>query len=225
MKIQRAFFSGLMTLTVSTIAAGAAQVYNFSAVAGASMQFNGSSSSFQFDNNGSGNQWWITSEGSGTGALALQGQFIGGPWSIGAINVNGSEQTASVGLQSASLQISDGHGNLATANLIWGVIDTVSSAGGINAGLTVNLSDLSYSGPNTDLSSVFSSSAGVLTLSFQFDPSMTLTDLTSGSGPYNTSFSGSLTPTPEPGPVILVGLGLLAFGIRAICGRTASVRS
>jgi hypothetical protein len=217
MKISKTCFSIALALTLTTAMVHAAEVFSYSDVAGASIQFNGSASTFQFDNNPSnGNQWSITGESGGTGsAMNLLGAFSGGPWTIGPITTSLGVETANVNTSpSAMLTINDGAGHSATANVVWGQIYTYLGAGGINANLAVNLSNLSYSGANVDLLNFFSAPAGELNLTFQFSPAMTLSQLTAGTGPYTTSFSGSLTPVPEPGALAICSLGFALLARR-----------
>jgi hypothetical protein len=216
MKITKCSLSIVLVLSLASMA-HAIQIYNFSSLPGASIQFNGTSSDFLFNSLADGTQWWITGESGqpGGSVLTLKGWFTGGPWSYGSIS-GVSDQSAPVSTSPAMLKIDDGTGTLATANVTWGVVST-SPTGGLNAGLTVNLFDLSYTGLNVDLRSFFSNPSGELNLSFQYDPAMSLTQLTQGSGPYTTSFSGTLTPVPEPGSVLLLGLGFFALlGRRAL---------
>jgi len=208
MKTQKMSLSIVLALTLATATSYATVIFNFSDVAGSSIQFNGAASSFQFDNNVSnGHQWWITSESGGiNSALALQGSFGGGPWSYGPITVNGADEYAAV-TQPAVLTINDGAGHLATANVAWVEVTTSQGIGGLNANLIVNLSNLAYAGANVDLLNFFSAPAGELSVSFQYNPAMSLTQLTTGTGPYLTSYSGSLTTVPEPGTMLLASLG------------------
>jgi hypothetical protein len=217
MNSKRAVFSAVAAFTFSFAVAQGGEVLDFSALVGAGIQFNGTASSFQFNNNAGGNQWQITLESGGTGsALGLVGRFNGGPWSYGPITTSGFDETANVNLlPTATFTITDGGGNLATANVTWGQVSTYRSIGGLNASLSVNLSSLSYSGSNPDLLTFFSAGAGQANVSFQFNPSQDLNALTSGAGPYTTSFSGSLAVVPEPTSALLFGLGLALFGFRS----------
>ncbi len=214
MKIQKPCFSVVLALTLTTAMVQGVEIFNFNNLNAAAIQFNGSASSFQF-NPSSGFQWSITSESGGTGdATGLQGFFSGGPWVYGAITSVSGIQYATVTTTSGTLTINDGAGYLATANVDWLQVLTSGGAGYLNVSAAVNLSDLSYSGANTDLLSFFSAPAGILDLSFTFNPVKQLSDLTSGSGPYTTSYSGSLTAVPEPGTLGICALGFVLLGRR-----------
>jgi PEP-CTERM motif len=188
---------------------------NFSVNTGATLQFNGTNDSFQFNPSTNGYQWHITQETGGTSALGLNGSFLNGPFSYGPITSTGSGltlvQQATVTGPLASLEISDGTGFLTgTVNLI-NIATFATSSGGVNANLTVNLTGVTYSGSNPDLQVVKAEQPGTLDLSFQFSPGKTLTQLSTGTGPYVTSFSGSLAVVPEPSTLALTGLGGLVL--------------
>ena len=213
MKTLQIGLSTALVIAVSAVFAQATQIYSFNVLPGASIQFNGSASSFQFNgtnNLASANQWVLTESG-GSGAFGLQGYFSGGPWTYGPITTSGSLQYATVNPGTATLTIDDGTGLLATASVVWGMIDTVGTVGAFNANLTVNLSNFSYSGGNADLLNFFSSPGGQLNLNFQ-TTAKTLTQLSSGSAPFTTSFAGNLTPVPEPASALVLGLGFLILG-------------
>ncbi len=186
---------------------------NFAANTGATLQFNGASDSFQFNSPpASGFQWHITTESGGSSAVGLNGAFNNGPFSYGLITSTGSGitlvQQAPVTGPLANFIINDGSGNnlSATVNLL--NVETFATAGGgMNANLAVNLSGVTYSGSNPDLLIVKAAQSGTLDLSFQFSPGMTLNQLSTGTGPYSTSFSGSLTVVPEPSALALAALG------------------
>ena len=71
------------------------------------------------------------------------------------------------------------------------------------------MSNIHYSGSNPDLQTLTTSQPGTMTVSFQFLPGETLTQLSTGTGPFNTSYSGSISVTivPEPGTLALAGIG------------------
>lgn len=201
-------------LALSAMTAQAAFSLNFASMAGSTIQFNGAASAFQVNNNIAGNQWWITSGGTGA-ALGKPGWFGGGPWSYGPITVSGVDQWATVTTPGGNFTINDGAGFLATGNVTWVKVSTHEKVGGVNANLAVNISGMVYNGLNPDLQTLVAASKGEVILTFQFNPGKTLTDLTTGVGPYTTSYSGSFTPVPEPSTILggLGALGLLLFGI------------
>lgn len=187
---------------------------NLAAHTGTGIQFNGASDSFQFIST-NGYQWHITTESGGSSALGLFGSFNNGPFFYGPITSTGSGitlvQTATVLGPSANLVINDGSSTLsATVNFL--DIETfATSSGGMNANLGVNLTGVTYSGSNPDLQSLVAYQPGTLDLSFQFSPGKTLTQLSTGTGPYLTSYSASLTEVPEPSTLALAGLGGLVL--------------
>jgi hypothetical protein len=207
---------------------------NFANVTGATIQFNGTNSSFQFNSSttvlgppiGSyyvGSQWNITSKNpaSDTAALGLLGtfntnQFFYGPITT-VISGNDTNETALVNLnQLGTMQINDGT-NYLTGDVNWVEVDTHNYIRGLNAYLMVNVTNVMYSGSNPDLQTLYEQSPASMDLSFQFSPGMMLTDLTSGTGPYATSFSGSISVVPEPGTLTLAGMGLV--GLLALARR------
>jgi hypothetical protein len=201
-----------------------AQGLNFASTPGSTIQFNGNQSTFGYSPSASsifggiflGSNWEVGSEnGSGTAAIGLLGTFNSGPFTIGTITtvVTGPnvDESAPVTGPGGVLSINDGSGFNLTGNVNWVDIATHNYAGGINSKLVVNVTDLSYGGSNPDLAALSHAGSGQLDLTFQFAPGLSLADLTSGSGPYNTSFSGSLTVVPEPTSTacLLLGLGAL----------------
>lgn len=162
-------------------------------------------------------QWQITSGGTGV-AWGLPGQFTGGPWSYGPITVNGADQTASVVGPLGGLIIQDAALVNLTGTINWVEVSTSDFIGGVNAKATVNISNLLYNGANADLITLATAAAGngSVNLSFQFAPGMTLTALTTGNGPYLSSYSGTLTPVPEPTTILAGALLLLPLGASTI---------
>jgi len=208
-------------LALSIATSHATLSLDFSSTQGSSIQFNGSADSFQFNTGTTGfyvgSQFAIGNEGgnAATGsAIGLGGVFNNGPFTYGNMTSSGGQESATVTGPLASMVIADGFGNNLTGTINWVEITTLDSAGGINADLTINLTGLAYSGANTDLKTLAAGSGGALDLTFQFSPGMTLDQLSSGSGGYTTSFSGSMsvqTAVPEVSQVyaILFLMGIL----------------
>jgi len=223
MKPIKSFAVAMAGLALSVVTSQAQLSLNFASTPGATIQFNGTASSFQFDSStlvfgppiGAyyvGSQWSIGSETGGTGsALGLLGVFNNGPFSYGPIaNPSPGVEIATVIGPLGGLSLNDGLGNFLTGNINWIQLETDNSAGSINAALTVNVTGLAYPGINPDLAALVADGTGSMNVSFQFSPSKMLSQLTSGSGPYNTSFSGSISvPEPMSAGVLLLGLGVL----------------
>ena len=218
MKFNKACTVAVVSLALWAVPSYGQLTLNFAANTGATLQFNGASDSFQFTSPAAnGYQWHITSETGGSSAIGLNGLFNNGPFVYGPITTTGSGitmvQKATVTGPLANLIINDGSGNLSgTVNLV--DVETFAasgSGGGMNANLTVNLTGVTYSGSNPDLLFLKAHQPGTLDLSFQFSPGKTLTQLSTGTGPYATSFSGSLIVVPEPSALALAGLGGLVL--------------
>lgn len=207
-------------LVVSTVTSQAGLSLSFSNQGlNTGIQFNGASSSFQLNPTpGSlgAPQFAVTSETGGSSSIGLKGWINGSPWTIGAVSTAGLVQSASV-TGVGYLFLSDGAGNNLTGTLNWLTIQTVQSAGSINAALALNVTDLTYTGGNVDLLALANGGTGSMNLTFQFNPGQTLTQLTTGSAQI-TSYSGSLATTsvPEPSTVIAGVLLLLPFGISTV---------
>jgi hypothetical protein len=221
---------------LTTVLTVGAQGLNFASTPGSTIQFNGNSSTFLFNSSTSpvfggifsGTQWLVGSQTGGTGvATGLLGWFNSSPlqnspFSYGSITTvvsgSGVDESAPVIGPTGGLQIKDGSGFDLTGNINWGELSTHNYLGGINATLAINITGLSYTGSNPDLAAIAAGGSAAMDLTFQFAPGMSLADLTSGSGPYSTSYSGSLaTVVPEPTSIgcLLLGLGVLTIARRA----------
>jgi hypothetical protein len=197
-------------------ASASSLILNFGPTTGSSIQFNGSQNTFQFNPGNNGYQWYITSETGGGSALGLNGSVLNGPFNYGPITISGSGpsqvQSATVLGPLGSLVINNGPLDNLTGTVNWINIATFFGIGGLNADVNVNLSNVSYSGSNPDLQALKANQPGILDVSFQFAPGETLTQLSTGTGPYTTSFSGTITTAvPEPASIALAGLGGLTL--------------
>ncbi len=197
-------------------ASAASLILNFGPTDGSSIQFNGTQNTFQFNNGYNGYQWDITSETGGSSAVGLNGSVLNGPFHYGPITISGSGitqiQSATVLGPLGTLDINSGPLVDLTGTVNWINIATYFGVGGLNAYVNVNLSNVSYSGSNADLQTLQANQPGILDVSFQFAPGETLTQLSTGTGPYSTSFSGSVTTAvPEPTTLAMAGLGGLTL--------------
>ena len=204
----------MMGLAVSCFAAittHASLTLDFAVATGSAIQFNGTSYSFEFTS--TGYQWEITSAigSQATGsAIGLYGSFAGGPFGYGGISSPfPGVQTASVTTPTI-LEIFDGTGFL-TANASFTDVSTSFNGvlGIINLNSVVNLSHFSYIGTNADLMTLAQSGEGSLVMSFPFTTTETLTQLSSGSTPIATSYSGNIEAVPMPEPATMAAGALL----------------
>jgi hypothetical protein len=206
-------------LVLSTVSSRADMSLNFASTS--TIQFNGTNSSFQFNSDSFGYQWKIVGEDGGTGsAQGLYGKFLNGPFSYGSISSLSYPglvyQYASVTGPLAQMVIDDGLGYSLTGLVNWVQVSTLNAGGFLNdsGSLVVNVTGLSYLGSNADLQAFVGETLGSMTLSFQFSPGKTLSQLTCGNGPYATSFSGSVSTgasstVPEP--------KMISFFVSGLC--------
>ena len=148
----------------------------------------------------------------------------------GAFTVNmGSLTTVTVGGQtiqsanvtgSGNLDVYDGSKDL-TAAVNFMQIHTITplGQGGVADALSINLTSIAYTGTNADLLALQTAGSGNINFTFQFsgtDP--TLTQLFTGPGGTQASYSGSLSAAsvPEPSTVIASLLLLLPFAGSAV---------
>jgi hypothetical protein len=210
--------SKLVVLVASVIALGFAQsaraiTINYSNLDETDIAFSGSGT---FNITGVSQsdvyQFKITSVNDGVGdSVGLEGYITpGGPFTIGTIS-GSSIQTASV-TGTATLHITDADDDDLTGTLVWEDITTLGGLGVLNITPMVNLTNIMYSGTNSDLTALAATGAAADGLTFQFTPPQTLTQLNGES--ISTSYSGTLTssnslnPTvPEPASISLVCLG------------------
>jgi hypothetical protein len=191
-----------------------------------SLQFAGSTDSFRFlnqpppansdtDHTGSTRDFVITVAGAFSSLVGLLGN-ITGTFTIGAITTSGPIQSAPV-TGAGAFSINDGAGQNFLATLAWDNIQTVTgggpvSFGAVNATGTVNLSNFSYAGTNTDLLALATFPGAIVTATFSFAPPRNLAALTATGQVNTTGYAGTLTPVPEPITMFLGGTGLISLG-------------
>lgn len=186
---------------------------DYANVDNAAIAFSGATDSFTFIDStigaNAGKDFSIT---GGTGLLdsantiGLLGH-IGGTFTIGAITTFGGLQTAPV-TGTGVFQITDKSANLFSATVAWVDIFTLGGSGGINSGLAANLTNITYTGSDLDLLALLNGATTNIT--FQFNPAKSLTALTTEAS-NTTSYSGSISPVPEPAAMLLLGGGLIAI--------------
>jgi hypothetical protein len=136
---------------------------------------------------------------SGT-AAGLFGE-VTGIYTIGTIATSDTGSTASV-TGTGTLVIFDGSYNL-TATLEWTDIQQMGTGDSLNVNGAVNITGVTYQGTNPDLQALATAGSGSNVLSFHFNPALSLSALSGGSGPNQASFSGTIastTPDPTPTP-------------------------
>jgi hypothetical protein len=206
--------TGMLTVTNSRASLSFASLSGSSVEFGPGSQFNITASTTA-DGNFTGGfaQWDITTAGA---AANLNGAFSGGPWTYGTITTSGPLQTANVA-PGGTFAIDDGAGHLLSGNVNWVQVYTVGSTGGFNAGATINLTGMTYSGSNTALDALLASAGdGSMNLTFQFGTTESLTQLSQLTGHLDSqSYSGTLAPVPEPTTVLAGALLLLPLGASA----------
>jgi len=165
---------------------------------------------YQWMSNGGG-QYVGQFVGNGPGGSFLYNNIVSGP---------GDEQSASI-INGGTLMINDGYGSalakVATGNINWTTISTGQGyAGNIGgAQLSLNVQFTSYTGTDQTLKYMVEGGAYV-TVTFQFAPGSTLTDLAT-SGGQATTYNGSIyTPVPETSTTVAgfaaAGLVVLLLG-------------
>jgi hypothetical protein len=174
----------------------------------ANLIFNGTNGTFSFT---PGTDFQINNVTGGTGSAMNLFGSISGTFTIGTITTSGGVSSAPV-TGTGTLSISDGTDSLtATISFPPPGINKFGSIGMLNPTGAPNLSNVSYSGTNSDLKSFAGglSPAGVLA----FFNSHTLAQLAHGGSIVSTPFSGALTAVvPEPGTMVLALAAAPALG-------------
>jgi len=197
---------------------------NFSSVTNAGITFNPVGDTFSFTDGDGGFDFAIG--GGATGAAnGLKGN-LGGTFTIdGPIITSPGPflgtiiEQSSVSSSSGTFSIVDASNQVFFANVSWIDIYTMgnplSTQGGINAGGVLNLSGITYSGTNVDLLNLSLAPNGLGAITFQFQPGQFLSNLTAGTTPQATTYSGTVSSVPEGGSAMAL-LGLALIGIEIV---------
>jgi hypothetical protein len=203
--------------------------FTFGSVSGASVQFNGSSDSFQFVPNDANNfSFSILDSSAGSSAIGLMGR-IEGTFQIGSIYSAGLMEGAAVA-GTGRLVIQDADGNNLSGDLTWNNIASVGSGfvsgGVINVQGEVNLTGITYSGNSQTLLSLANSEQGTTTVGFLFRPGRSLTQLTTDNTVNSAAFAGTIRAddvalalgVPDSGTTVAL-LGVACLGLAALNSR------
>ncbi len=180
------------------------------------VQFNSSGDTFQLNPVAGTSD---TPQFAFTGAdSALTGWISGAPWAVDlaslfSTTVGGLTYQQAPVTGGGMLNIFDGVTAL-TGNLTWLELHLQSNGqGGFADSLSVNLSGLIYTGANVDLQALAADGYGNLNLTFQVSGGAPdLAGLFAGNT--TTSFSGALSPAPEPSTTALLLLPTVFIAIR-----------
>lgn len=195
--------------------APAANALNFDFVSdgdpGSTIQFNGTPKTFNFAPASTGYDFVIRTSDNAS-LVGLKGNFAG-TFTIGSVTTIGGLQSATV-TGTGQFSIFDGSTTL-TADLVWNSAFSFGTVVGLNDAALPNLSNVSYSGSNAGLMQLASEISQTATLSTQFIPGRSLTQLTTPGSFYEATYSGTYNSVvPEPVSMIAFGAGLAAVAAR-----------
>jgi hypothetical protein len=173
-------FIALLVFSLTSRAA----LFDYSSSVGSGIYFDGLGN---FTLNPTVNNFKITS-GSAAG---LFGEMTG-TFAIGTITTADGASTAPVS-GTGTLVIHDGVNDF-TATLVWLDITQIGVGDFLNTSGTVNLTSIVYGGSNPDLVALKAAGSAINDFSFQFVPSVALSDLKTSA--YATSFSGTMSAGP-----------------------------
>jgi hypothetical protein len=199
---------------------------------GAAIEFTGTpgGATFAFSNNGLGESFRVTGSTGAGDSVGLFGT-IGGSFSYttASIATFGPLQTAPVASIGGLLTITDSSSISLTGQVVAVDATTFGSGGGVNVGGIISLTDVMYSGTNSDLRELKNDAAGnggIVSISFQFGSPTSLLALATNGVDHATSYSGSIVANsvPEPSSAVLGMIGamvLLGCKLRRSTARAA----
>lgn len=187
---------------------------NYSSQDNAELSFLGNGVGATFDFSSGDGGWDFSITNSDTILHDAENLFgnISGPFTFGAITTSGTLQTASVSGMGA-LSIFDGTTTL-TADLTWVEIRTQGIGGALNIFGDLNLTNIMYTGSNSDLLELKNTAAGngSTSLNFQLGSVPDLSALAANGVTTDLgSYSGQISVIPEPATAGLFIIGLIGF--------------
>ncbi len=192
---------------------------DISSAVGAGIDFTGtpSGATFVFGDNGLGESFRITGSSGAGDSIGLFGTISGSfSYTTASIVAVGPVQTAPVASSGGLLTITDSSSISLTGQIVGVDATTLGTAGGANVGGVINLTDVMYSGTNSDLrelSNDASGSGGIVVISFQFASPTSLSALATNGADHATSYSGSVVAhsIPEPSSAALAMIAAITL--------------